>query len=205
MPQFPTPVNIDTVEPSRPGGTSPASIAPAWYRVVIEETTVEPTKKGPHALILNYRLKEGSAIGAVVREWLNLFNPNEQTRNIAESDLAAIGAAVGISGEISNSDVLHGRELDVKLVIGSNPNFRDVKGYAAAGTESATDVNRAAQAAPVVTPEQTQAQVAGAIAQPAAPAAVPAAPASVPAAPPAGQAGSVPAAPGWVAQPPAQG
>lgn len=207
MPQLPNTVDLTNVTPSTPRLDGP--IPPAWYKASISKSEVEATRAGDPSLRIFFRLQEGSAAGMEIRHMLNLWHAKSETaRAISASELAAIAKAVGIQGSVANSDVLHGREIDVKVGPQKDePRYSEIKGFAAVGTESATEANQLAQRTPVVNPATAvhaaiQQSTQSALAPPPAPpatapvAAAPAAdvPQQAPAPPP-------PAAPGWASPP----
>lgn len=106
------------------------------YNVVIDDSELKPTKAGTgHYLQLTYRVVGGKYGGRLVWDRLNIDNPNATAQEIAFRSLSAICKATGHNGAISDSAVLHGKTMAVKLTVRDDPNYgasNEVKAYSAA-------------------------------------------------------------------------
>ena len=114
-------LNIDIPE-QETGNFTP--LPEGWYPCSIDSTEEVTTQKGDKALRINFMLDTGR----MQPNWYNLWHSNEQPREIAKQELERIGRAVGLAN-IGDSDELHGRVLDIKLV--PRGEYSDVKAYRA--------------------------------------------------------------------------
>ena len=119
MAQLPVAFDPNAHEPSQPRGD--ARLLPAaWYaaQIVGSEVKVtradQPPAQQGRQLVLRFKVTEGPHAGAEFYEGLNIVNPNPKTVDIANRDLAAICQACGYTGQLADSEVLHGIQLDVK-------------------------------------------------------------------------------------------
>jgi hypothetical protein len=91
-------------------------VEPGWKTVVIDNSEVKDTStSGGKMLVLNYALQDGS--GRNVTDRLNIMNKSDVAQKIGQATLAKIAKCIGIEGTLNNSDVLHGKPFDVKIVI----------------------------------------------------------------------------------------
>jgi len=85
--------DANNVEPSGDFDPIPAG----KYLAVITESEMKPTKAGTgHYLQLTFQIIEGPFQNRLLWARLNLDNPNDTTRKIAQGELSAICRAVGV-------------------------------------------------------------------------------------------------------------
>jgi len=107
------------------------------YNAQIIKSEITPTKAGDgNILTLTWELLDGVYAKRQVWQRLNIQNPNSQAQEIAQRDLKKITKALGL-GTITNSDVLHGKPMRIRLTISppkgdfdASNNIKDVKPYA---------------------------------------------------------------------------
>lgn len=88
-----------------------------WYRAMIDESDVKPTKDGAGAYLqLRFSILDGWAAGRKVFIRLNIRNSNATTQEIALKALSAIAHAVNIL-HVQDSAQLHGIPLNIKLKV----------------------------------------------------------------------------------------
>ncbi|MGE0209766.1 MAG: DUF669 domain-containing protein [Lysobacteraceae bacterium] len=86
------------------------------YPAVIVDSDMKPTKAGTgQYLELHFQIIDGPCKGRQVWGRLNLDNPNPKAVEIAQRDLSAICHALGITQAITDSAVLHGRPLVIRV------------------------------------------------------------------------------------------
>lgn len=160
----------------------------AWYAMVLQSADLKATKRGDgQYLELDWEIDESrhpEFRGRHVWDRLNLWNPNQQAKSIANQRLAEICRALGISAQDLDTDDLLGGRVAVRVKVSPATNEY----------EASNDVMRYDSISSRFPPGAPPAQSAPAP-QTAAPSA-PSAPPSTP--PPAGQ-------PGQVARPPWSG
>lgn len=129
-----------TVEPSesRTGEPLPAGV----YPVEITNAEVkELSKKNGHGLNLEFTVIDGPGAKRKVWQLLCIVHENEQTQQIAQSQLSALCRAVGINGVLEDTDGLFQRTLNLRTKIrpaqGDYPAKADVAGYEPFGAASA--------------------------------------------------------------------
>ena len=109
-------VNLTGVTPSAGFSALPKD----FYKVIIDETSMEATQKGDGAFLkARFKVVGGAFDGRVVYENLNIQNPNVQTVNIALAQLAAICKAINFVTPASGfeSTMMHNIPLIVKLKV----------------------------------------------------------------------------------------
>ncbi len=134
-------LNFD-VEEVTPNDFSP--LPAGNYAGEILAADVTKTSKGHDTLLLTIQVN-----GRRVRDYLNLWNPNNKAVEIAEERLSQIGNALGMS-KIADTDHLLAKSLTVKLGIQEGGQYNEVLGYSAA-----TDSPPPAAAPPVAAPAPT--------------------------------------------------
>lgn len=112
-------LNIDIPE-QETGNFTP--LPEGWYPASVDSTEEVTTQAGDKALRINFMLDTGRTIP----NWYNLWHSNEQPREIAKQELERLGRAVGLAN-IGDSDELHGRVLDIKLV--PDGEYNRIKAY----------------------------------------------------------------------------
>lgn len=106
------PVNIDEV----PSTDFP--IPEGTYTAMIVDSEVKATSKGTgHYLKLTFMITDAEYYGRKIWENLNLDNPNAQAVSIAKRTLKSISNAIGIEGEITDSEELHGQDMYINVVV----------------------------------------------------------------------------------------
>ena len=92
-----------------------------WYGMHIVASEVKNTKaKDGQYLELEYEMLEAmhpDLKGRKVWDRLNMWNQNQQAVDIANRILSAICKAVGVTGEIKDTSVLHGKPIAVKIKV----------------------------------------------------------------------------------------
>ena len=197
MPDFGFTFDANQVAPS----AGPDPVPTGWYPSHITHSEIKHTKANDGAFLeFTCAILSGQYAGKTARDRLNLWNSSEEASRIAQGQLSAICHATGIY-QVSNSDVFHGRPMDVYWVSmpakdGYGPK-NELKGFAPVGTKSSANVQPSAPAAAPAWAQQAPAQPNGAPAwsPPAAPQQAP------PAAPPAPAGFAPPGRPGGFTPP----
>lgn len=92
-------------------------IPAGWYKVMIDESELKPTKDGNGAyLSLRFNVTEGPYKGRKVFARLNIKNNNEQAQKIAHGQLSAIAHAVRVL-QVADSTQLHNIPLQIKVKV----------------------------------------------------------------------------------------
>jgi len=116
------------VEPSSPLETIPAG----WYRAMITSSELKPTKAGTgQYLEFTWKVLDGEFEGRIVWDRLNVINPNDTAREIAERALSAICHAVGVL-KFSRPEQLHHKPALIKVVVKQDKGYEpsnEIKGY----------------------------------------------------------------------------
>lgn len=106
-------IDVDEAVKDFKGGFS--VVPPGWHTVVITESEIVETSTKGKMLVLKYEVQgEG---GGEMPDRLNIVNKSEVAQKIGRATLAKIAKCVGVKGKLSNSDVLHGRPFDIKVII----------------------------------------------------------------------------------------
>jgi len=93
-------------------------LPPGIYSVIIADSKVVDTKKGDgKRLVLIYQVTEGPNTGDTLEDGLNVMNPNSKCQNIGLSQLKNVCDAIGFTGTLTNSEMIHGKPLSVKVSI----------------------------------------------------------------------------------------
>lgn len=91
-------------------------VEPGWKKVVIIGSEIKATKAGNGKMLeLKYELQDGTGRSLIDR--LNIVNPSEVAQKIARGALAKIAVACGHKGNLSDTNVLHGRPFEAKVEI----------------------------------------------------------------------------------------
>jgi len=122
--------DANNVEPSGDFDPIPAG----KYLAVITESEMKPTKAGTgHYLQLTFQIIEGPFQNRLLWARLNLDNPNDTTRKIAQGELSAICRAVGVLAP-NDSVELHNLPLVIHVRCKKRNDtgeiVNEVKGYA---------------------------------------------------------------------------
>ena len=121
--------DANTVEPA--GDFEP--IPAGKYQAVITESEMKPTKSGTgNYLQLTFQVIDGPFSNRLLWARLNLDNPNDQTRKIAQGELSAICRAVGVLAPNDSVD-LHNLPLVIQVRCKKRTDtgeiVNEVKGY----------------------------------------------------------------------------
>lgn len=92
-------------------------VPPGTYNVIIAESDVKDTKSGGKILELKYQIIDGQCVGDTVVDRINIVNSSDKAQKIGLSQLKNICDAIGHKGQLTNSELLHGKPLAVKVVI----------------------------------------------------------------------------------------
>jgi len=128
-----------TVEASKPMVFEP--LPDGTYTATITDSVKRKNSKGTGDLLeLSFKVQVGEHSGKTLKAYLNLWNPNEQAKEIAWREMSAICHAVGVMQPNDSTD-LHGLPLDIIVKVRQskrvNPTtgqeetkyFNDIKGY----------------------------------------------------------------------------
>ena len=130
--------NAETVEPNAPFEPIPAGV----YVAQITDSEIKESKAGHEYLALTFEVLDGEFKGRKLWDNLNLSNPNETTKQIAERTLSSIvRSAFGHPAAIRDSSELHNKPLKVRVVIQKDEQYGDknqIKGYEAVGGKVAS-------------------------------------------------------------------
>lgn len=117
------------------------------YDIVIVSSEVKTTNAGDgRYLKLELQVLNGPCQNRKLFDNLNLWNPNDQTQQIARGTLSSICRAVGVLTPKDSSE-LHNKPLRCKVIVTKSPEYGEqnrVKGY------------KPRMTAPVVTPAGSQ-------------------------------------------------
>lgn len=108
-------LNFDAtnVAPSTPFEPVPAG----WYNVMIDESSVEPTKNGEGTLLkLRLNVIDGDCANRKIFARLNIRNQNPVAQEIAQQQLSAICHATGTI-RVQDSQELHGKPFQVRVTV----------------------------------------------------------------------------------------
>ena len=92
-------------------------IPPGTYNVVAVESDVKDTKSGGKMLELKYQIMDGANVGDTLLDRLNIVNSSETAQKIGLSQLKNICDAIGYTGQLKDSNQLHGKPFAVKVVV----------------------------------------------------------------------------------------
>lgn len=120
---FQQPFDARQVTPSEAQQAVPAG----EYKVVVIESDVVPTSKGDSGmLVLKLQIVEGQFAQRTMKYFLNLWNSNPQTCEIAQHQLSALCHVTGVFN-LQDSQQLHGIPFVGVVTINAN-GYNDVKG-----------------------------------------------------------------------------
>lgn len=118
-------------ESEKMGGFEP--IPAAWYLAEVVKSEMKDTAAGTGKyLTCQMKVLEGEYEGRYLFNLLNLVNPNNQTVEIAQKELASMCEACGLD-EIEDSTELHGIPMAVRVIIkaasSKYPAKNEIKAY----------------------------------------------------------------------------
>lgn len=154
-------LNFDSsqVEPSAPIEPLPAG----EYKVQIVQSEMKETKNGSgQMLVLEMDvIDNGEFANRKIWDRLNIINANKTAQEIAQRTLSSICHAVGIIGQLTDSEQLHFKPMTIKVAVREhNDNlYNDVKSYRAASGQAPTPAGAPVQPtqpaapAPATTPQ----------------------------------------------------
>lgn len=121
--------NANDVEPASEFEPIPAG----RYEAVVVDSEMKPTKSGTgNYLQLTFQVIDGPFSNRLLWARLNLDNPNDQTRKIAQGELSAICRAVGVLAPNDSVD-LHNLPLVIQVRCKKRTDtgeiVNEVKGY----------------------------------------------------------------------------
>lgn len=121
-------LNVQNVEPQS------FDVLPAgWYPAQITASEMCQTKAGNgQYLKLEFTVIGDKFAGRKVWTNLNIDNPNPKAVEIAYQNLASICDAINHNGNVKDSQELHGKPMQIKLVERNEPTFgpsNEIKGY----------------------------------------------------------------------------
>lgn len=120
MPQMPG-YNPNAYEPTQ--GVEP--VPAGDYNVAIIDTQIKDTSSGQgRYLEITMKITSGEYTGNLLWERLNLWNQNVKTVEIANGRLSAICHAINLLTEFNNSDVMHGKQMRVRVQYLPNPDSK---------------------------------------------------------------------------------
>lgn len=136
------------IEPTKPYEPLPAG----WYKCVITDTEERTNRAQTGAyLLVTLEVIEGERKGSNVFDRLNLDNPNDKARDIAQRTLSAICRAIGIMTP-RNSQELHDKPLMALVEVKPGENgygpSNNIKGYEAVSGGNAQATTAASSATP---------------------------------------------------------
>jgi hypothetical protein len=148
-------INFDatTVAPR----STPDPVPNDWYRAMIVESAVKPTKKQDgRYLQLDWQILDGPHKGRIVWDRLNVQNPNETAQKIGQEQLSAVCHTLGVL-KLQNSSQLHNIPAMIKVVVKQDPGqdpqnevkkYKAIEGAAPAAKTAPAGAPPAAAAAP---------------------------------------------------------
>jgi len=111
-----------------------APIPAGWYTAEITKSELKTTndKTGKY-IALTFRVVEGEHEGRLVFTNLNIVNKSDTAVKLARADLKAICGAVGIDGELEDTEDLHNIPLAIKVSVKAEtaqwPAKNEIKSY----------------------------------------------------------------------------
>ena len=118
----------------KPSDNHSMTLPATWYPAKLVKSEMKITKdKAGKYLSMGFKVTQGPRGGALVWTNLNLVNKNDTAVRIAESDLAKIAAACGVDDDFTDTEVLHGIEIAIKVTIKAAtsqfPEGNEIKDY----------------------------------------------------------------------------
>lgn len=129
---LPQPFNARNIPPASVGVSQlPVSDPKLGHLVVITDSEVKPTKAGDGGLLeLTCTIIDGEHKGASGTYRLNLWNPSEKARNIANAQMSALCHVTGVF-DVQDSRQLHDKPFRVIVALqkGNEENKNNEAGY----------------------------------------------------------------------------
>lgn len=124
-------------------------IPAGWYTACIVEAESQQSKAGHEMAVLRYKIVEGEHAERVLFVRLNLNHPNEQPRNIAQSQYAAIRKAMNIQDVTTPHDLLN-KPHRIKVALNkrkdTGEDTNEIKGWEAVNAAPPAQPSEGAQA-----------------------------------------------------------
>jgi len=103
-------------------------VPPGNYPVVIVESDVKDNKQKTGKLLeLKYQIIEGPHTSKTLVDRLNITHQTETAQKIGQSQLKDICEAIGHKGQLTNSEMLHGKPFSVQVEVESFKSNKDGK------------------------------------------------------------------------------
>ena len=152
--------NPDNIEIKKRGTLLP----PGGYEMCITKSDVIDNKNADGKILeLHWTVLSGYHVNDIIKDFINLTNPSEMCQRIGQETLARICKAVGHTGKLPNSNMLHGVPCWNKVIQEDSKTLKDdgtpfknnrIKDYQpisakpAGGSATAGTANTAGNAAP---------------------------------------------------------
>lgn len=95
-------------------------VEPGWKKVVIVGSEMKTTKDGAGKYLeLKYELQDGTS--RTLTDRLNILNKSEVAQRIGRGALGKIALACGVKGQLTDSNILHGRPFEVLVSVKEEP------------------------------------------------------------------------------------
>ena len=106
----------EQVEGYKEDGGSFKVYAPGWHKAVIKGSTIKDNSNNTGKVCaLAFEIQDGS--GSVITDYLNITHKTSpQAAQIGQAKLSKVALSIGHKGALTNTDVLHGRPLQIKLI-----------------------------------------------------------------------------------------
>lgn len=116
-------IDVDNIVPER-GDFEP--LPAGTYMVQVVDSDVLETKAGTgQYLKLTMEVMDGPNANRKIWTNINFKNPNATTQRIAQEQIKQICDAIGFSGQLTDSEVLHYRPMRAQVVIRKNDQYGD--------------------------------------------------------------------------------
>lgn len=137
--------------------TNPPPVPNGWYRAMIIESAVKPTKRGDGKFLqLDWQILEGEHKGRILWDRMNIQNPSAVAQKIGQETLSSVCHTLGVL-KLGNSGELHNRPCLIRVVVKPGQTAQDepqneVKGYKPIEGAAPAVTVAAAGAPPAATP-----------------------------------------------------
>lgn len=116
-------IDVDNIVPER-GDFEP--LPAGTYMVQVTDSDVLETKAGTgQYLKLTMEVMDGPFANRKIWTNINFKNPNATTQRIAQEQIKQICDAIGFSGQLTDSEVLHYRPMRAQVVIRKSDQYGD--------------------------------------------------------------------------------
>jgi len=101
-------------------------LPPGGYEMCITKSDVTDNKKADGKILeLHWTVLSGDHVNDITKDFINLTNPSEMCQRIGQETLARICKAVGHTGKLTNSNMLHGIPCWNKVVQEDSKTLKD--------------------------------------------------------------------------------